>query len=42
MTHKNVCFQNEIPATLASMGLKIGDQVCVGGNKVKISDPQPL
>ncbi|XP_020620574.1 CAP-Gly domain-containing linker protein 3-like [Orbicella faveolata] len=25
--------QNEIPATLASMGLKIGDQVCIGGNK---------
>lgn len=25
--------ENEIPATLASMGLKIGDQVCIGGNK---------
>ncbi|XP_078346704.1 CAP-Gly domain-containing linker protein 3-like isoform X2 [Oculina patagonica] len=28
--------ENEIPATLASMGLKIGDQVCVGGNKFGI------
>ncbi|XP_073243048.1 CAP-Gly domain-containing linker protein 3-like isoform X2 [Porites lutea] len=28
--------ENEVPATLASMGLKIGDQVCIGGNKFGI------
>lgn len=31
-----VCFQNEVPTTLASMGIKIGDQVCIGGNKVQV------
>lgn len=28
--------ENEIPSTLASMGLKIGDQVCIGGSKFGI------
>ena len=33
---KLVCIQNEVPMSLAAMGLKIGDQVCIGGNKVQI------
>jgi len=28
--------ENEVPMTLASMGIKIGDQVCIGGNKFGI------